>query len=68
MTTEQKQKEILKLKQSKGQLEASIAKLEPYLQEHEFKDYNDYLYSAITFITIAIKRLNDADTKDVIDI
>lgn len=59
MTTEQKQKELLKLKQTKGQLEASIAKVEPHLKEEEFKDYNDYLYSALAFLSIAIKRLND---------
>lgn len=39
-----------------GQLEASIEEIEPILDDEEFKDFCDAVYSCITYFRVAIKR------------
>lgn len=38
------------IQQTKGQLEASINKVEPFLSKEEFEDYCDNLYTCVTYL------------------
>ena len=64
MTKEERQKEIVKFQQSKGQLLASIEKVEEHLNSQDFKDYCDYIYSAVAHIDTIIKKIKHPDKED----
>ena len=63
MTKEERQKEIVKFQQSKGQLLASIEKAEKYLPLEDFKDYCDAIYTAVAYQDIILKLLKSPDKK-----
>ena len=63
MTNEERQKEITKFQQSKGQLLASIEKIEDYLSLEDFKDYCDAIYTAVAHQDIILKLLKSPDKK-----
>ena len=64
MTKEERQKEITKFQQSKGQLLASIEKVEDYLPLEDFKDYCDAIYTAVAYQDTILKLLKSPDKKD----
>ena len=57
MTNEERQKEIIKFQQSKGQLLASIEKIEDYLSLEDFKDYCDAIYTAVAYQDVISKAI-----------
>ena len=63
MANEEKQKEIIKFQQSKGQLLASIEKIENYLPLEDFKDYCDAIYTAVAYQDTILKLLKSPDKK-----
>ena len=63
MANEERQKEITKFQQSKGQLLASIEKIEDYLSLEDFKDYCDSIYTAVAYQDIVLKLLKSPDKK-----
>ena len=64
MTKEERQKEIVKFQQSKGQLLASIEKAEKYLPLEDFKDYCDAIYTAVAYQDVILKAIKSPDTQD----
>ena len=64
MTKEERQKEIVKFQQSKGQLLASIEKIENYLPLEDFKDYCDSIYTAVAYQDLILKALKSPDMQD----
>lgn len=54
-------KAITVLRQSKGQLEASIQKVEPHLNIEEFKDYCDSIHTCLAYQDTIIKKLKDSE-------
>ena len=60
---EERQKEIVKFQQSKGQLLASIEKIENYLPLEDFKDYCDAIYTAVAYQDKILKLLKSPDKK-----
>ena len=50
---------IVQVKQTIGQLNASIAKIEPELTVEEFRDYCDSVATLITYWKIVLKKLNE---------
>ena len=64
MTKEERQKEIVKIQQSKGQLLASIEKVEKYLPLEAFKDYCDAIYTAVAYQDVILKAIKSPDTQD----
>lgn len=64
MTTEERQKEITKFQQSKGQLLASIEKIEKYLPLEDFKDYCDSIYTAVAYQDVVLKAIKSPDKED----
>ena len=63
MTKEERQKEIVKVQQSKGQLLASIEKVEKYLPLEDFKDYCDTIYTVVVYQDVILKLLKSPDKK-----
>ena len=63
MTKEERQKEIVKFQQSKGQLLASIEKVEKYLPLEDFKDYCDAIYTAVAYQDTILKLIKFPDEK-----
>ena len=63
MANEERQKEIVKFQQSKGQLLASIEKIEDYLPLEDFKDYCDAIYTAVAYQNKILKLLKSSDKK-----
>lgn len=63
MANKERQKEITKFQQSKGQLLASIEKIEDYLSLEDFKDYCDAIYTAVAHQDIVLKLLKSPDKK-----
>ena len=61
MANEEKQKEIIKFQQSKGQLLASIEKIEKYLPLEDFKDYCDSIYTAVAYQDVILKAIKFPD-------
>ena len=61
MTNEERQKEIIKFQQSKGQLLASIEKVEKYLHFEDFKDYCDAIYTAVAYQDVISKAIKSPD-------
>ena len=61
MTKEERQKEIIKFQQSKGQLLASIEKVEKYLPLEDFKDYCDAIYTAVAYQDVISKAIKSTD-------
>ena len=61
MTNEERQKEIVKFQQSKGQLLASIEKVEKYLPLEDFKDYCDAIYTAVAYQDVVLKAIKFPD-------
>ena len=61
MTKEERQKEITKFQQSKGQLLASIEKIEKYLPLEDFKDYCDAIYTAVAYQDVILKAIKFPD-------
>ena len=61
MTKEERQKEIVKVQQSKGQLLASIEKVEKYLPLEDFKDYCDAIYTAVAYQDVILKAIKSPD-------
>ena len=61
MTNEERQKEIIKFQQSKGQLLASIEKVEKYLPLEDFKDYCDSIYTAVAYQDVISKAIKSPD-------
>ena len=61
MTKEERQKEIIKFQQSKGQLLASIEKVEKYLPLEDFKDYCDSIYTAVAYQDVVLKAIKSHD-------
>ena len=55
--TENQQKEVAKITQSKGQLEASINKVEDYLSREEFEDYCDAITTCTSYMLKITKRI-----------
>jgi len=51
----------VQIKQTIGQLEASIDKIEPLLDIEEFKEYCDGIATAITFWKVELKKQNDTN-------
>ena len=47
----------IRIKQTIGQLEASIAKIEPYLNDEDFKEYCDSIATATTYWKVILKQL-----------
>ena len=64
MAKDERQKEIIKFQQSKGQLLASIEKVEDYLPLEDFKDYCDAIYTAVAYQDTILKLLKSPDKKD----
>ena len=64
MLKEEKQKEIIKIQQSKGQLLASIEKIEKYLPLEDFKDYCDAIYTAVAYQDVILKAIKSPDKED----
>ena len=64
MTNEERQKEITKFQQSKGQLLASIEKIEDYLSLEDFKNYCDSIYTAVAYQDVILKAIKSPDTQD----
>ena len=64
MTNEERQKEITKFQQSKGQLLASIEKIEKYLPLEDFKDYCDSIYTAVAYQDVISKAIKSPDKED----
>lgn len=64
MANEERQKEIVRFQQSKGQLLASIEKVEDYLPLEDFKDYCDAIYTAVAYQDTILKLLKSPDKKD----
>lgn len=64
MTKEERQKEIIKFQQSKGQLLASIEKVEDYLSFEDFKDYCDAIYTAVAYQDVISKAIKSPDKED----
>ena len=64
MTNEERQKEIIKFQQSKGQLLASIEKVEKYLPLEDFKDYCDAIYTAVAYQDVISKAIKSPDKGD----
>ena len=64
MIKEEKQKEIVKFQQSKGQLFASIEKVEKYLPLEDFKDYCDAIYTAVAYQDVILKAIKSPDKED----
>lgn len=64
MTNEERQKEIVKFQQSKGQLLASIEKVEKYLPLEDFKDYCDSIYTAVAYQDVVLKAIKSPDKED----
>ena len=64
MTKEERQKEIVKVQQSKGQLLASIEKVEKYLPLEDFKDYCDAIYTAVAYQDVILKAIKFPDKED----
>ena len=64
MNEEEKRKILQQVAQSKGQLEASINKVEEYLNREEFEDYCDAMATCTTYITKIQKRIKDITTND----
>ena len=64
MTIEERQKEIIKFQQSKGQLLASIEKIEKYLPLEDFKDYCDSIYTAVAYQDVVLKAIKSPDKED----
>ena len=64
MTKEERQKEITKFQQSKGQLLASIEKIEKYLPLEDFKDYCDSIYTAVAYQDVVLKVIKSPDKED----
>ena len=61
MIKEERQKEITKFQQSKGQLLASIEKIEKYLPLEDFKDYCDSIYTAVAYQDVVLKAIKSPD-------
>ena len=64
MTKEERQKEIVKVQQSKGQLLANIEKVEKYLPLEDFKDYCDAIYTAVAYQDVVLKAIKSPDKED----
>ena len=64
MANEERQKEITKFQQSKGQLLASIEKIEKYLPLEDFKDYCDSIYTAVAYQDVVLKAIKSPDKED----
>ena len=64
MTKEERQKEIVKFQQSKGQLLASIEKAEKYLPLEDFKDYCDAIYTVVAYQDVILKAIKSPDKQD----
>ena len=64
MTNEERQKEIIKFQQSKGQLLASIEKVEKYLPLEDFKDYCDAIYTAVAYQDVILKTIKFPDKEN----
>ena len=62
MAKDEKQKEIIQ--QSRGQLLASIEKVEKYLPLEDFKDYCDAIYTAVAYQDVILKALKSPDKED----
>lgn len=63
MTNEERQKEIVKIQQSKGNLLASIEKVEKYLPLEEFKDYCDAIYTVVAYQDVILKVIKSPNKK-----
>ena len=64
MTKEERQKEIVKIQQSKEQLLASIEKVEKYLPLEDFKDYCDTIYIVVAYQDVILKAVKSPDKQD----
>ena len=62
MAKDEKQKEIIQ--QSRGQLLASIEKVEKYLPLEDFKDYCDAIYTAVAYQDVILKVVKSPDKED----
>lgn len=51
--------------QTIGQLEASINTVEPYLDEEDFRNYCDSIYSVITNWRVILKHMREQSTDDI---
>lgn len=51
----------VQINQTKGQLEASVSKVEPYLNQDEFADYCDALYTCVAYIAKIKQRVTNSD-------
>lgn len=66
-TNEDKNKVVNSLQQSKGQLEASVSKVEPFLDSEDFKDYCDAIYTCVAYqqkIQKEVKEIIISDTNE----
>lgn len=51
------------IKQRIGQMEASIDAMEEHLDDEQFKEYCDAVYTAITFLRIALRNVKQSKEK-----
>lgn len=54
----------IQILQTIGQLEASINKVEPYLDIEDFKDYCDSTYSVIATWRTVLKKVRERDKEE----
>lgn len=68
-TDEDKARQIQIITQSKGQLEASVTKVEPHLIREEFEEYCDALSTCTAYMLKIQKRIKDIhlSTDDISD-
>jgi len=52
---------IVQIKQTIGQLEASIKKIEPFISSNDFQTYCDHVYSMIVIWRVVLKQVNEAN-------
>lgn len=64
MTNEEKDKELKILTQSKGQLEASITKVDKHLSGSDFEDYCDAIYTCVAYIQKIQKQIKDSNEEN----
>ena len=63
MTDEEKERELKILTQSKGQLEASITKVDKHLSGSDFEDYCDAIYTCVAYVQKIQKQIRDTNEK-----
>lgn len=61
MNIDEPHKKVSIFQQSKGQIIASIDKVEEFLTLEEFKDYCDCIYSCVAYQDLILKRIKEGN-------